>query len=70
MHGEKPVKSFFDKFRNKKEHKPIRCLKNDNSQDVFDTQGILKIVEKFYINLFTPREIRQSVVNLFFEHYS
>jgi len=35
MNGEKPVKSFFDRFKSRKEHKPIRCLKNDEGKEFF-----------------------------------
>ena len=55
MHGDKPTKSFFDKYKNKSEHKYIRTLKNDQGEKVKDIDGILKVAEKFYRELFSGK---------------
>ena len=65
MQGEKPVKSFFDRFKNKRERKPILSLKGSNGEEVFDIEGILDIAHDYYKGLFSPREVRQSIINLF-----
>jgi len=62
--GERPIKSFFEKYKNKKENKPILGLKNSSGVEVND-QGMIRIVEEYYTNLFKPKETNQSVVNLF-----
>jgi len=64
MMGEKPIKSFFEKFKNKKENKPITSLKDESGEEIFD-KGMIKIAENFYRKLFTPRETNQSIINLF-----
>ena len=64
MMGERPIKSFFEKYKNKKENKPILGLKNSSGVEVND-QGMIRIVEEYYTNLFKPKETNQSVVNLF-----
>ena len=65
MQGERPIKSFFDKFKNKRENKPMSSLKNSRGREVFDIQGIIKVVEEYYKELYTPGEVRQSIMNLF-----
>ena len=64
MMGERPIKSFFEKYKNQKENKPILGLKNSSGVEVND-QGMIRIVEEYYTNLFKPKETNQSVVNLF-----
>ena len=65
MQGEKPVKAFFDKFRNKTENKPISSLKNSEGREVFDIKQILNVAEEYYKKLFRTRDFRQSIVDLF-----
>ena len=68
MQGERPVKSFFDKFKNKKERKPILSLKSDDGGECFDIKGIIKIAEGYFRHVFSPRETRQSIINLFLDN--
>ena len=65
MQGEKPVKAFFDKFKNKRENQQILSLINDDGVEVFDMKSILRVAESYYKKLFSPREVRQVVINLF-----
>ena len=65
MQGDKPVKSFFDKFKNKRENQPILSLKDEDGQEFFDIKSILNIAEGYYRQLFSKREVDQSVINLF-----
>ena len=52
MKGEKPVKSFFDKFKNKRENKPTVSLINEEGEEVFDAKSMLKVTEDFYKKTF------------------
>ena len=70
MKGEKPVKSFFDKFKNKRENKPTLSLINEEGEEVFDAKSMLKITEEFYKKLFSQREVSQSVINFFLNYIS
>ena len=51
MMGEKPIKSFFEKYKNKSENKPITSLKNENGKEIFD-KGMLGVAETFYKKTF------------------
>ena len=46
---------FFEKYKNKKENKPILGLKNSSGVEVND-QGMIRIVEEYYTNLFNQRK--------------
>ena len=65
MQGEKPIKSFFEKFKNKKENKLITSFLDKEGNECFDMKGIIKITEDYYKELFSVREIRQPIMNLF-----
>ena len=68
MCGEKLVKGFFDKFKNKKERKPILSLKDDHGNECFEIGGIMKIAEGYFRQIFSPREVRQPIINLFLDN--
>ena len=65
MHGDKPTKRFFDKFKNRSEMHPITSLKNEAGEEVFRIDEILQVAENYYKNLFSGGDIDQSVVDLF-----
>ena len=67
MQGEKPVKSFFDRFKDKRERRPILSLVDSNEEEVYDIGSILRVAEDYYKGLYSPREVRQSIINLFFK---
>ena len=47
MQGEKPIKSFFEKFKNKKENKPITSFLDKEGNECFEMKGIIKITEEY-----------------------
>ena len=51
MHGDKPTKAFFDKYKNKSKQNYIKSLKNEKGEVKEDISGMLKIAERFYTNL-------------------
>ena len=65
MHGDKPTKSFFDKFKNRRENKGITCLKNEQGVEVHKINDILRVAENYFKNLFSGQSIRQEIVDLF-----
>ena len=58
MHGDKPTKSFFDKFKNRRENKGITCLKNEQGVEVHKINDILRVAENYFKNLFSGQSIR------------
>ena len=65
MHGDKPTKSFFDKFRNRVENHGIRTLKNRHGLEVHKMNDILRVAECYYKDLFSGNDIQQRVADLF-----
>ena len=70
MQGERPVKSFFDKFKNKRENKPISSLKDKDGNEVFGMKNILRVAEDYYKKLYSTREVSQPIMNLFLNNIS
>ena len=70
MQGEKPIKNFFEKFKNKKENKPIRSLKNEEGVKCEDFNEILRIAEGYYKQLFSKREAQQPMMHMFLNNIS
>ena len=67
MHGDKPTKAFFDKYKNKSKQNYIKSLKNEKGEVKEDISGMLKIAERFYTNLCSGNSstIQQSVIDFF-----
>ena len=70
MHGDKPTKSFFDKFKNRTEMHKITSLRNEMGSEVHDIHDILRVAENFYRQIFSGGEIHQDIVNLFLRDIS
>ena len=70
MHGDKPTKAFFDKYKNKKKSKYIKALKNELGESVDTVSGMLKIAEKFYRDLYSGgnSRIHESTMDFFLNH--
>ena len=51
MMGERPIKSFFEKYKNK----PVLGLQNSSEVEVND-QGMIRIAEEYYTNVFNQRK--------------
>jgi len=70
MHGDKPTKAFFDKYKNKSKQNYIKGLKNENGELMTDISGMLRIAENFYSNLCSGHNspIQQSVIDFFLNY--
>ena len=65
MHGDKPTKSFFDKFKSKKDINHILSLINQSGIEVFEIHEILHVAANYFQELFSGRPVQQSVIDLF-----
>ena len=70
MHGDKPTKAFFDKYKNRSEIHIIKNLKNEHGDEVNDIRNILRVAETFYKNLFSGGPVQQNIVDLFLREIS
>ena len=64
MNGERPVKDFFDRFKNKMEHPPILGLMNEEGEET-SILGMIEVAENYYRNLFTERVVEQNMIDKF-----
>ena len=70
MHGDKPTKCFFDKYKNKRETHHIQSLVGQDDIEVFEIDEIMNVAENYFKNLFSGRPVQQSVVDMFLEGIS
>ena len=67
MHGDKPTKCFFDKFKSKKDVHHIKSLIDMDGTEVFEINELLNVAENYFKDLFSGKPVQQTVINLFLE---
>ena len=71
MKGDKPTKCFFDQFKSRKEHVPIKSFINTEGKEVFEIKEIINVAERYFQNLYSGQDnVQQNIINLFLERIS
>ena len=67
IHGVRPTKQFFSKYKKEVVMNPITCLKNADGVPQYNIDQILNVVESHFKKLFSPAPINENVCRLFLE---
>lgn len=66
--GERPTKYFFNRMKARDIGTPVGCLRDDNGEEHSDPEGMLRVMEQFYGDLYDTKQISREEMERFLSH--